>query len=252
MDRPFQHCCLCSLALWHPAGTHVLLQVLHRILVLAPVLRDLHVLLVFTPAMPPGRPGRRPGQWLRGREVGNPLSTAVLLAALSIAVNCCSAEILGTPVRVADDQEADIAAALLRAYTAVSRSVLSGSDQGILTAAAAPSGISSASAVAVANAARAAFAAAVASWQLTAAAAPSNRGLQPQKLVINGRVHYYQARAMGSSMPMPHLMCGWLLQDRKQLHPRWHAAAAHQAPCSPQACMIPRLFCRFQPTRLAQ
>ncbi|KAL4422484.1 hypothetical protein ABPG75_008681 [Micractinium tetrahymenae] len=145
--------------------------------------------------MPPGRRAGRPGRRHRGMGVGSSVRTAVLLAALSMSLSNVDAELRGTPVRVANNQEAEVAAAFLRAYTAISRSVLAGEDQGIVIAAAAPPGISSASAAAVASAARSAFAAAVANWQLSVAAAPSNRGLAPQKLVVNGRTHYYQVPA---------------------------------------------------------
>lgn len=121
----------------------------------------------------------------------------MLLAALSITILNANGELWGTPVRVTSGLEEDIAAAILKGYTAVSRSVLSGNDQGIVIAAAAPPGVSSATAAAVASVARAAFGAAVANWQLSVAAAPANRGLRPQKLVVNGRAHYYQARAGG-------------------------------------------------------
>lgn len=182
----------------------------------------------------------------------------MLLASLSIDTRSAYAELLGTPVRVADSQQADIAVALLKAYTAVSRSVLSGGDLGTVIAAAAPPGVSSAAAVA--SAARSAFAAAVANWQLSSAAAPSNRGLKPQKLVVNGRNHYYQARAAAGfgcqccTVVRVGALAGlqaWAVLTATGCVLHCPLLPSHPS-THPGECMALVFFCRFLLTRLAR
>ncbi|KAL4422469.1 hypothetical protein ABPG75_008666 [Micractinium tetrahymenae] len=73
---------------------------------------------------------------------------------------------------------------------AAAHSVLSGQeDAGVVISNAAPVG---ATAVDVQDVAQRLLATAIANWQLSAAAAPSNQGLMPQKMNMNGPDHYCQ------------------------------------------------------------